>query len=70
VDDTRKMVGTNAAGVYGFDLEQLAPIAAKIGPTVDEIHATPERSVDDDYMGRPFAGGALLMRSRDADASF
>jgi predicted TIM-barrel fold metal-dependent hydrolase len=31
------MVGVNAAGVYGFDLEQLALLAAEFGPKVDRI---------------------------------
>ena len=31
------MVGGNAARVYGFDLDALAPVAAQIGPTVDEV---------------------------------
>ncbi len=31
------MVGGNAARVYGFDLEALAPLAAAVGPTVAEI---------------------------------
>lgn len=35
--DLRKVLSENAASVYGFDLEALAPIAAKIGPTVAEI---------------------------------
>ena len=35
--DLRKVLSENAAGVYGFDLAALAPIAAKIGPTVAEI---------------------------------
>lgn len=38
--DLRKVLSENAAQVYGFDLEKLAPLAAKIGPTVEEI-ATP-----------------------------
>jgi predicted TIM-barrel fold metal-dependent hydrolase len=38
--DLRKVLGENAAGVYGFDLDALAPLATEIGPTVDEI-ATP-----------------------------
>ena len=38
------MSGTNAAGVYGFDLDALAPLAAKIGPTVAEV-ATPLEAV-------------------------
>ena len=31
------MVGGNAAELYGFDLDALAPIAARVGPTVDEV---------------------------------
>ncbi|MGH9235792.1 MAG: amidohydrolase family protein, partial [Acidimicrobiales bacterium] len=31
------MVGGNAADVYGFDLDALAPLAARIGPRVDEV---------------------------------
>jgi predicted TIM-barrel fold metal-dependent hydrolase len=36
-DEARKMLGTNAAEVYGFDLDALQPLADRIGPTVDEI---------------------------------
>jgi predicted TIM-barrel fold metal-dependent hydrolase len=35
--EVQAMVGGNAAGVYGFDLEALAPIAARVGPLVDEV---------------------------------
>jgi hypothetical protein len=44
--DLRKVLSENVAGVYGFDLEALAPIAAKIGPTVAEI-AEPLTEVPD-----------------------
>jgi predicted TIM-barrel fold metal-dependent hydrolase len=30
--DLEAMLGGNAARVYGFDLEKLAPLAARIGP--------------------------------------
>ena len=33
----RAMLGGNAAALYGFDLDALAPIAAAIGPRVDEV---------------------------------
>ena len=33
----RKMLAGNAAELYGFDLDALAPLAEKVGPTVDEI---------------------------------
>ena len=36
-DEIQKMVSINAAELYGFDLEALAPIAAKVGPTKAEI---------------------------------
>ena len=36
-DEVAAMVGENAARFYGFDLDALAPIAARVGPTVDEI---------------------------------
>jgi hypothetical protein len=39
-DELTRMLSTNAAEVYGFDLAKLAPLAEKIGPTVDEL-ATP-----------------------------
>jgi predicted TIM-barrel fold metal-dependent hydrolase len=40
--EVRMMLGENAAKLYGFDLGKLAPIAARVGPTPDEI-ATPLR---------------------------
>ncbi|HLN16418.1 MAG TPA: amidohydrolase family protein [Acidimicrobiales bacterium] len=36
-DEMRQMLGGTAAEVYGFDLDVLAPIAARVGPTVEEI---------------------------------
>ena len=36
-DDVQAMIGGNAAEVYGFDLEALAPVAARVCPTVDEL---------------------------------
>ena len=39
-DEMRKILSENAARLYGFDLEALAPLAAEHGPTVAEI-ATP-----------------------------
>lgn len=44
--DLRKVLSENAAGVYGFDLEALAPLADRIGPTVAEI-AEPLTEVPD-----------------------
>jgi hypothetical protein len=36
-DEVRQVTSRTAAGVYDFDLDALAPIAAKVGPTVDEV---------------------------------
>jgi predicted TIM-barrel fold metal-dependent hydrolase len=35
--EMRLMLGENAAKVYDFDLDALAPLAAEFGPTVDEL---------------------------------
>lgn len=39
-DKLRAIFAENIAGVYGFDLAKLAPLAEEVGPTVEEI-ATP-----------------------------
>jgi len=49
------MVGGNAAGFYGFDLDALAPIAARVGPTVAEI-ATPLDELPADAYSVAFTG--------------
>ena len=36
-DEARGILGTNAAQVYGFDLDVLGPVAEKVGPTLAEI---------------------------------
>jgi hypothetical protein len=36
-DEVAAMVGANAARVYGFDLDALGAVAARIGPAVDEV---------------------------------
>jgi len=38
-DDVQAMVGGNAARLYGFDLDALAPVAARVGPTHAEVAA-------------------------------
>lgn len=37
--ETRAMLGGNAAELYGFDLDVLAPLAAQFGPSVADVHA-------------------------------
>ena len=41
--DTAAMLGGNAARLYGFDLQALAPLARQFGPTVAEVHAPRDR---------------------------
>jgi hypothetical protein len=36
-DTLRAILGGAAAELYGFDLDALAPIAERVGPTVEEI---------------------------------
>jgi predicted TIM-barrel fold metal-dependent hydrolase len=36
-DDVRQVTSRTASSVYEFDLDALAPIAAKVGPRVDEV---------------------------------
>jgi predicted TIM-barrel fold metal-dependent hydrolase len=37
VDETQQMLGSNAADCYGFDVEALAPLADRVGPTPDDL---------------------------------
>lgn len=41
--EVEKMLSTNAAGLYGFDIPSLQPIADRIGPLVSEVSAPLER---------------------------
>jgi predicted TIM-barrel fold metal-dependent hydrolase len=41
-EQVRAMVGTNAIEVYGLDADKLSAVAARIGPTFDEITAVLE----------------------------
>jgi predicted TIM-barrel fold metal-dependent hydrolase len=40
VDDTRAILGLNAAEFYGFDTATLAPLVERIGPTPDDLGQT------------------------------
>ena len=64
-DACRKILGGNAGRLYRFDLDALAPVAAKIGPTVAEVNTPLD---DTGYRApaafgyRPFEGGLALKR--------
>jgi predicted TIM-barrel fold metal-dependent hydrolase len=40
VDDTRRMLGLNAAAVYNFDVAKLLPLAGRVGPTPADLGQT------------------------------
>ena len=54
-DEIAAMLGGNAARVYGFDLDALAAVAARVGPTVDEV-AVPLDAVPADAYSVAFSG--------------
>jgi predicted TIM-barrel fold metal-dependent hydrolase len=56
--EVRAMLGETAAEVYGFDLEQLRPIADGVGPTVAEVAEplTEVPRVPEDTYGAVFDG--------------
>lgn len=58
-EEVAAMVGGNAAHVYGFDLAALDRIAAKVGPTVEEI-AEPLREIPKDATSPAFAPGGSV----------
>jgi predicted TIM-barrel fold metal-dependent hydrolase len=55
VDEVRLIVGENAARAYGFDLKELAAVAARIGPRVNElVPPLPEVERPRGYIGEGF----------------
>ncbi len=62
-DETAAMLGGNAAEVYGFDVDALAPLVDRIGPTPEELG---QRRRPDGQVGRRQAGRATVAhRHRD-----
>lgn len=63
-DETAAILGTNAADVYNFDADELAPLVERIGPTPDELGQTGagsdgrlEKWADVKAAGRPWITG-------------
>ena len=44
-DEVALMLGGNAAALYGFDLDALAPVAARIGPRVADVDTPLDRAL-------------------------
>jgi predicted TIM-barrel fold metal-dependent hydrolase len=61
IDDTRRILGLNAAAVYGFDTETLAPLVERIGPTPADLGQTPDVDLSKwdalEAAGRPWLTG-------------
>jgi predicted TIM-barrel fold metal-dependent hydrolase len=62
-DVKHKILATNAAELYGFDLDALAPLAAKVGPTVAELSAPLTELPENPSQG--LSRGYELSSSRD-----
>jgi predicted TIM-barrel fold metal-dependent hydrolase len=61
-DEVRAMVGGNAARLYGLDLDVLAPIAERVGPSPAEVAVPlPPEEIPDDALRCPaFAAARFL----------
>jgi len=57
-EERRMLLSENAAKLYDFDLDALAPLAAKVGPTVAELSTPPEGNDEE----------TLLAMSKDMDS--
>lgn len=70
VDETRQILGTNAATCYGFDLEALRPLGQRFGPSPADLGQTGDdldKWADLSAAGRPWLTGkeALDVPVRD-----
>ena len=61
-DEVRAMVGANAAALYGLDLDALAPLAARFGPSPAEVaEPLPPEEIPDEALRCPaFAAARFL----------
>jgi len=57
-DEVALMVGGNAAAVYGFDLDALAPVAERVGPTIEQTFR-PLDAIPADTLSMAFADQEL-----------
>ena len=65
--EVRKMLGENAAGLYGFDLDALRPLAERVGIT-PELVATPLDAIPADSTCITFQRARFEQASRAARA--
>lgn len=60
-EDVRKMVGGNLIECYGLDRDALTKVAARVGPSIDELLSEPDLSqVPEGYVGQGFRNEGLM----------
>ena len=42
IEDTRRLLGLNAVDAYDLDLPALEEVAARVGPTPEQLHQDPD----------------------------
>ena len=52
VHESRRMLGLSAAEVFGFDVEALSPLAAKIGPRPSDLGQLTDTQTEADLVAR------------------
>ena len=67
--EARMMLGENAARCYHLDIAALAPIAERVGPTVDEVLGAPSELVLTALLDEANATGRTLAARHYADES-
>jgi hypothetical protein len=60
-DEKQRILGENCARLYDFDLAKLAPLAAELGPTVEELDVPLDRLPEN-------ANDALRRSAQDLEA--
>ena len=60
IDETRRMLGLNAAEVYGFDVESLTELAAVVGPTPADLGQVDDEANRQQWAGAKASGRAWL----------
>jgi hypothetical protein len=63
----RKILGLNAAKLYNFDLEALKPLAAKYGPTPEQVNTPlPNDQIPSDSYCYLFSNARAALKEKSA----
>ena len=66
--ELQQILAGSAANLYGFDLDALAPLAAKVGPTVAELATAAHRAAREPERSPAEGRPPLVARSRRSGA--